>query len=434
MVREKDKLLKTACLSFICILVLFTLFTSCGVANKAAGEKQISRVEVVHYLASEQNPDSLIKQRIDSFYYNRQKKSYREVEMTVGNENPNRITSYTLYLTDFDGNGRMSKVESYYIPMRPDGGVVDSAQLIKGTGQAIQRWVYIYNDEGDRTETQYYGRDYREELRLMSSTMYSYDKKKNVVEERRYYNNKDSLQLRSLNKYSRKGYKTGKTQYTIRDRDTLLDMEILYKYNKMGDVEVEECINALGKVYSKKKYEYTYNDFGRWIKKLEYRNGKLYKVSERKLGYYGFNDKGMGVDAQHLVQNEVWWRVIPLIHAKGANGVFAVYLYDDGHFIEKNILQMSGKRYTRKGLYSYNPEDNEVYMVYTDRKHKRKKYDFLCEEQTLTRPLPDDQQPNSTLLRSLLSVRKLGKGQIHRKLIISCQSYQYLTYASLISS
>ena len=298
--------------------------------------------------------------QVDTFYFNRDKMSYREVELTFNELNPPDtllyLTSYAIYLSDIDAYGKMLKADAHYIPMKPDRSLVDSSHLKHGTGQPKEQWRYIYNSKGEKEKSEYYARNDGEDLRLGWRTVYSYDKRKNVTEEMCYYNNGDAL--KSTYQYSRKGVRLSKTQYTLRDTASRFDMKIRYTYNKQKDIEAEECTNVLGEVYSKKRYEYVYNDDGHWVKKLEYRNGKLNNIVEQEFEYY-----------EHaVIHNELWWHYVPLIAARGSDGVYALYLYDDGSFVEDSIATITAKKTTRRGRYRYHPETGELHLTYTDRR------------------------------------------------------------------
>ena len=270
--------------------MLCCFFASCRVTKNLSTERLISKTVVSHYAVNDQS-DLPIKshlERVDTSYYNRDKISYREVELTFERENPNRITSYMLYLVEFNNNGKMAKVDAYYIPQKPDGSLVNPNHIKKGTGQAEERWLYTYNDIGNKIETQYYGISKGEDLKRMWKIIYSYNKSNNVAEEVSYYDSKyrKDTQHKSLNKYNSRGNRISETQYTISDSIALFDREILYKYNKQGDVETEKIIKESGVVFSKRKYKYTYNADGHWTKKIEYLDSKPYKISEREFEYY----------------------------------------------------------------------------------------------------------------------------------------------------
>jgi len=339
--------------------MLCCFFASCGVTKKLSNERLISKTVVSHYAVDEQS-DLPIKshlEKVDTFYYNSDKISYREVELTFGIENPNRITSYMLYLVEFDNDGKMAKVDAYYIPQKPDGSLVNPNHIKKGTGQSVERWLYTYNDIGDKIESQYYSRNDREDHKMRRKTIYSYDKKKNLSEEMSYF---IYGQKKHLNQYNKKGNKISETQYTISDSITQFDTKTLYKYNKQGDVETEEVVKDLGVVSSKRKYEYIYDMDKHWTTKIEYLNGKPYKISEREFEYY----------ESSYIQNELWWLNIPAIHSsdgRGLSGAWALYLYDDGRFIEKNVEVRTAKKHTRKGYYTYCPETVTVQLTYTDK-------------------------------------------------------------------
>ena len=276
----------------ILIITLCCLFVSCGVSNKAL----ISKAITSQYAVNEQSdlPIKDILEKVDTFYYNKNKKSYREVELKFKDGNTDKITSYILYLTEFNDKGKWSKIDEYYLPIREDLSLENPNHIKNGTGQPDNSWSYIYNDAGNRIETLYY-RTYRkrtdkERTERVWRDVFSYDKKKNVTEKTRYYDwEKDTLKI--LNQYDRKGNKTSEMQYTVSDSINRGYIKTLYTYNKQGDIETEEYINELEKVYSKKRYEYTYNENKHWIKKVEYRNGKPYKISEREFEYYENNEK-----------------------------------------------------------------------------------------------------------------------------------------------
>ena len=115
--------------------------------------------------------------------------------------------------------------------------------------------------------------------------------------------------------------------------------------------------------------------------------GVTQKISERE-----FEDC-----ESSYIQNEMWSHYIPVIHQKDGHtrlrGSWALYLYDDGRFIEKKIAALSKKKHTRKGYYTYYPETGKVQLTYTDKEGG---------SETMTRPLVDS---------TLLYVRKLKKGE-----------------------
>ena len=275
----------------ILMITLCCFVVSCGITNKVSKERLISKVVKFQYAVNEQSglPVKGNLEKIDTFYYNKNKISYREVELKFKDGNTDKITSYILYLTEFNDKGKWAKIDEHYLPIREDLSLENPNHVKNEAGQPSNSWSYIYNDAGDRIETHYY-RTYREKTERMWRDVYAYDKKKNIIAEIRYYDwKKDTRKI--LNIYDRKGNKTSKTQSTVSDTINRGDIKTLYTYNKQGDIETEEYINELEKVYSKKRYEYTYNADKRWIKKVEYRNDKPYEISEREFEYHEGNEK-----------------------------------------------------------------------------------------------------------------------------------------------
>ena len=275
----------------ILIITLCCFVVSCGITNKASKERLISKVVKFQYAVNEQSglPVKGNLEKIDTFYYNKNKISYREAELKFKDGNTDKITSYILYLTEFNDKGKWAKIDEYYLPIQEDLSLENPNHVKNGTGQPSNSWSYIYNDAGDRIETHYY-RTYREKTERMWRDVYAYDKKKNIIAEIRYYDwKKDTRKI--LNIYDRKGNKTSKTQSTVSDTINRGDIKTLYTYNKQGDIETEEYINELEEVYYKKRYEYTYNKNKHWIKKIEYRNDKPYEISEREFEYHEDNEK-----------------------------------------------------------------------------------------------------------------------------------------------
>lgn len=132
------------------LLFIIVVFLSCSIPNKNICDKQVSKNIVSHYAATEQESDSLtgwyLKQR-DTFYYDREQVSYREVELTFSENNSDRITSYVLDVAKKNSKGKMAKA-AYYLPIQPDGSLEKTSHLKNGTGQAKQRWIYVYNNDG----------------------------------------------------------------------------------------------------------------------------------------------------------------------------------------------------------------------------------------------------------------------------------------------
>ena len=355
----------------ILIITLCCFFASCGVTKNLSKDRLISH-EVVSRYAVDRQSDVLKKynlKSVDTLYYSRDKLLYRKVELKfkfkLGEKNPNILTSYVLYLIGYNNKGKMAKVDGYDIPLRPDGSVENPNHIKHGTGQPFERWVYTYNDDGDMIEVHYYERNNREDLVRSWRRIYSYDKKENVTEEMLYYEGRENAHKKNLTQYDEKGNILSETHYYL--TDSIAD-KILYQYNKQGDIETEEYINSSGKVSSRMRYEYTYNNNRHWREKKEYLNGNPNKISEREFGYYWDNKQVAEFSQDSLIQNELWWITIPAIHHHGmGDGTWALYLYDNGRFVEKRIMSITAKKRTRRGYYTYQPETATVKLTYTDK-------------------------------------------------------------------
>ena len=272
----------------ILIIMLCCFFASCEVAKKVSKDRLISKSVTSRYAVDEQSDLPIKKhlEKVDTLYLSREKLAYREVELTFEKEYPNKITSYVLFLFELNDKGKRVRVDEYDIPLQPDGSLENLDHIKSGTGQPDNSWLHIYNDVGDRIETQYYLLNFRDEFEKLWIDVYNYDKKKNMIKRIRYIK-EDIYEI--SNQYDRKGNKIGVLTHAITDSTTLFNMRLRYRYNKQGDVKTEERINESGEVYFTKRYEYTYDENKHWIKKIEYINGKPHEISERKFEYYTYN-------------------------------------------------------------------------------------------------------------------------------------------------
>ena len=272
----------------IFIIILCCLFVSCGITKNISQERLISKSVTLCYTVDEESNLPIKKhlEKIDTLYLNREKLVYREVELTFEEENPNKITSYVLFLFELNDKGKRVRVDEYDIPLQPDGSLENPNHIRCGTGQPDNSWLYIYNDVGDRIETQYYLLNFRDEFEKIWRDIHSYDEKKNMIKTTRYF--REDI-YETSNQYDKKGNKIAVLTYAITDSTTLFNMRLRYRYNKQGDVKTEERINKSGEVYFRKNYEYIYDENKHWIKKVEYINGKPDKIRERKFEYYESN-------------------------------------------------------------------------------------------------------------------------------------------------
>lgn len=196
------------------------------------------------------------------------------------------------------------------------------------------REFYKYNDKGDCIEISDTIYENVNKYSYLNRYEYIYDKKGNISEKKRYFNNKSSNDY--FYKYDDKGNCIEMLSKVITDssfskhiylRDTNGQMivcqsynmpdginyklvfaldnkgniikiesffgdinkgnETLYIYNSERDVIVEVNYNNLDNYYYASTFKYKYDTKGNWIKKIEYNEkGKIIKISKRKIKYY----------------------------------------------------------------------------------------------------------------------------------------------------
>lgn len=168
----------------------------------------------------------------------------------------NVLTARTAYLNDNNGNciertayinGHMTKRES----SRYENNRLVEEQSYDDNGSMTEKRVLKYDNQGNNTETEFYGRDGE----IYQKYIYKYDAKGNRVEWRFY------------------------------DADEFLVALTTYYYDEHDNLIEESSFNYDEHLNWKHTYIYEYDEEDNWVRKTVYRNGTPYQVIEREIAF-----------------------------------------------------------------------------------------------------------------------------------------------------
>lgn len=392
------------------MLSLFACYSAAGkVEIESKPEKRkISKIVLYTYYKTDYDslPNKFYLYKRDTLYFDMDKKILKQVGLwfKFDKEYPDSVSRQVAsseYAIKYDENGHKTEVE-YYRVYKKDGDITERSEYEKyGARYMDAKSVYTYDEKGNNTRLDYYIKNDGEDLKLSSKHMYIYDEKNKLAEEA-IYSGRGDLYQKYVYHYNDKGVKQSKDQYSVNDSIVSFRLKEQYAYDGHGRVQTEGYVNELGEVFSEVKYDYVDNSERHWIKELSYKDGNLLEVKTREIEYY----KNGNEIADSLINNELWWKIEPLIAARGSDGVYALYLYDDGYFVEHNVAQINGKESTRKGTYHYQPETGKVFLTYNDRSGEE--YVFYNPHYVNEGTLKD---PAKLIWRSMVSVEKIEKGK-----------------------
>lgn len=254
-----------------CLIFITLLFCSYGMAQT---KPLINKRIVYTYAISDEARIRENLKQIDTFYYNKDKKLLKEVQIKISGTN--RVASHMLYEYEKRNNeGKILEIQSYYIHYTPAGNISEKPRQLK------ERWEFIYDNAGNNTETKYYIKNDGEEIKQNQKLSYTYNKKGEKIEAVIYGPLGDVWFRNYFN------YKKGKLISTKEfDGGGKLLKHVEYNYNGKGDVIKETEYNSAGNVKSSLSYKYTYNKWGNYTQKQTYEHKKMIGFSKQEFEYY----------------------------------------------------------------------------------------------------------------------------------------------------
>lgn len=194
--------------------------------------------------------------------------------------------------------GRVSKItESKYTGVEKFGEIQKDSLLSEFIFQFDRKGMRIYNKSSIKTDHKYDKMGnlieidwLKEDGTLDGKTILKYDEMGNNIE---YYNYRSdgSLREKQTYKYDEKGNKIEDTDAYFSESKTPdttgFDSKYTYKYDEKGNMIEKISYCSSGNICSLTSYKYDeYDRTGNWIKKAEFKDGKLESVTERVIEYY----------------------------------------------------------------------------------------------------------------------------------------------------
>ena len=150
--------------------------------------------------------------------------------------------------------------------------------LYKLRGEQYNSIAYSYDDAGRRI-----GEIYDDAYdKTDAQCVFQYDEKKRVTV--RNCNRPDgTFGSKTIQRFDEKG---NQIEYSLFMEGCCVDSKIVIKYDAQNTLIEERVFNNEDQFRYSMTYEYQYDEKGNWIQRLEYVDGKLMYLTERKLEYY----------------------------------------------------------------------------------------------------------------------------------------------------
>ncbi|MDP2335165.1 MAG: hypothetical protein Q8N05_01710 [Bacteroidota bacterium] len=202
-------------------------------------------------------------------------------------------------LTKENIRGRVSKItESKYTGVEKFGEIQKDSLLsqfiykfdrkgmrIYNKASDDARWKLVYDDMHNLIELN----SYNEDGSLDYKSIHEYDEMGNQIEGN-IYRSDGSLIAKQTYKFDKKGYKIEETYVNFSIYKTPgagSGWKYTYKYDEKGNMIEKIWYYSSGNIGSITTYKYDeYDKTGNWIKKAEFKDGKLESVTERVFEYY----------------------------------------------------------------------------------------------------------------------------------------------------
>lgn len=142
----------------------------------------------------------------------------------------------------------------------------------------MSKWKYQYDAKGNKTQEQLY----EEGIMEMKEELLC-DKKNNLIEVKSYFGEGNTLPIKDVFFYDKKGNKTKKISYDNKDTSRF---EYTFKYDKKGKLIEENIYNFQGILGIVKTYQYEKNR--KRIERIKYKVDK--SIYKREIEEYDKND------------------------------------------------------------------------------------------------------------------------------------------------
>jgi hypothetical protein len=299
----------------------------------------------------------------ESYSYYNEDGNITLIKMRAGQLMPTiiHITASTKYgetIDKYDGNKHCVESKSY-----------------NPNGTASFADFYKYDSKGNQTIDD----NYSSNMEFLGRSVFQYNDKGETIEMKEFDDTSSNFSRREVYLYDDKGNETEVDKFdgvgSLTERD-------ISKYDDKGN-EIENSSYGSDSTLSKTTTEiYTYDEYGNWIKEMDYEDGKPYRVVERELEYYGDNKNMKNpplifsikadslIDPETVIRNPEKSKLVENIIQKGSNENYIVkYDKEKSQYVVINEVTYEEYDFNEYGgvggyIYYTNQSINDVEKYY----------------------------------------------------------------------